>query len=152
MGEEIGKVILGIVSILFTLGLLVLLIKYLILPLLFLVISPVLVVLNFIYKLILYVTKVIKFLFQLMLKKIHSKPSSKENIEEDEEDYMSFEEFMNQGKETARGQTAYEVLGVSRDDDLETIRKVYRNLSKIYHPDINSSTVASEKFISLTNA
>lgn len=44
------------------------------------------------------------------------------------------------------------MLGVSADDDLVTIKKVYRSLSKIYHPDVNQSKLAEEKFKKITDA
>ena len=48
--------------------------------------------------------------------------------------------------------TSYEVLGVSKEDDIETIKKVYKLLSKTYHPDINSSALANDKFIEIKEA
>lgn len=48
--------------------------------------------------------------------------------------------------------TSYDVLGVSKEDDIETIKKVYKLLSKTYHPDINSSALANDKFIEIKEA
>jgi hypothetical protein len=46
----------------------------------------------------------------------------------------------------------YQVLGVSPDDDLETIKRVYRTVSKAYHPDTNPSQVAEEKMKEINTA
>jgi len=42
---------------------------------------------------------------------------------------------------------AYAALGVSRNDDLGTIKKRYRSLVKKYHPDIMKAKGASEEYI-----
>ena len=39
--------------------------------------------------------------------------------------------------EQMRGQDAYERLGVPRDTDLNTAKKAYIRLMKLYHPDKN---------------
>lgn len=47
----------------------------------------------------------------------------------------------------------YEVLGVSRDADDETIKKAYKKLAKQYHPDLNpDSKTAEEKFKEINEA
>ncbi|HVC55390.1 MAG TPA: DnaJ C-terminal domain-containing protein [Stellaceae bacterium] len=50
-------------------------------------------------------------------------------------------------------QTPYEVLGVKRDADAETIRKAYRKLAKEFHPDLNpGKPAAEERFKAVTAA
>ena len=39
----------------------------------------------------------------------------------------------------------YEVLGIEKNADQDTIKKAYRTLAKKYHPDINKSPDAVEK-------
>jgi hypothetical protein len=46
----------------------------------------------------------------------------------------------------------YEVLGVSLTDDLDTIKKVYRQLAMLYHPDLNKSPEANERMQQINTA
>ena len=46
----------------------------------------------------------------------------------------------------------YEVLGVPRDADHDTIRRAYRKLARKYHPDLNSDGDAEERFKELGEA
>jgi curved DNA-binding protein len=46
----------------------------------------------------------------------------------------------------------YEVLGVARDADQDTIRRAYRKLAREYHPDLNSQSDAEERFKELGEA
>jgi curved DNA-binding protein len=46
----------------------------------------------------------------------------------------------------------YEVLGVPRDADQDTIRRAYRKLARKYHPDLNSDSDAEESFKELGEA
>ncbi|MCT0224267.1 molecular chaperone DnaJ [Synechococcus sp. CS-1328] len=40
----------------------------------------------------------------------------------------------------------YELLGVGRDSDAETLKRAYRRLARQYHPDINKDAGAEDKF------
>ena len=40
----------------------------------------------------------------------------------------------------------YQILGVSRDADADTLKRAYRKLARQYHPDINKDAGAEEKF------
>lgn len=53
--------------------------------------------------------------------------------EEQKEEYGEYERFYND--------SAYIVLGVSTDDDFSTIKKSYRTLIRIYHPDLNPDNI-----------
>jgi curved DNA-binding protein len=46
----------------------------------------------------------------------------------------------------------YEVLGVPRDADPDTLRRAYRKLARKYHPDLNSDGDAEERFKELGEA
>lgn len=46
----------------------------------------------------------------------------------------------------------YAILGVSRDAKPDEIRKAYRKLAKQYHPDINKSAGAEEKYKEINEA
>jgi curved DNA-binding protein len=46
----------------------------------------------------------------------------------------------------------YEVLGIPRDADPDTIRRAYRKLARKYHPDLNSDGDAEERFKELGEA
>lgn len=52
---------------------------------------------------------------------------------------------------TIQEKNPYKILGVSPNEDLETIRKVYRKLSKVYHPDI-SELSTDDKFKEISEA
>ncbi len=46
----------------------------------------------------------------------------------------------------------YDVLGVPRDADHDSIRRAYRKLAREYHPDLNSDSDAEERFKELGEA
>jgi len=46
----------------------------------------------------------------------------------------------------------YEVLGVPRDADHDTIRRAYRRLARTYHPDLNADSDAEDRFKELGEA
>ena len=40
----------------------------------------------------------------------------------------------------------YQILGVSRDADSDTLKRAYRKLARQYHPDVNKEPGAEDKF------
>lgn len=46
----------------------------------------------------------------------------------------------------------YEILGVARDADAATIKSAYRKLARKYHPDVNKTKEAEEKFKDINEA
>lgn len=53
--------------------------------------------------------------------------------------FDQFEKIMNNVKPQTNIEDAYKVLGVSKDNDMEVIKKAYRKLVRKYHPDIIKS-------------
>ncbi|HJX05553.1 MAG TPA: DnaJ domain-containing protein, partial [Candidatus Nanoarchaeia archaeon] len=46
----------------------------------------------------------------------------------------------------------YKILGVSKNATKEEIKKAYKKLAKQYHPDLNKSADATEKFKEINEA
>lgn len=46
----------------------------------------------------------------------------------------------------------YEILGIKENADLQEIKSAYKKLAKKYHPDLNSSVYAEEKFKAIVSA
>lgn len=72
------------------------------------------------------------------------------------DDYDNLEEDISKDQEetvifTIQEKNPYKILGVSPEEDIETIRKVYRKLSKIYHPDV-SGLKEDDKFKEIAEA
>jgi DnaJ like chaperone protein len=58
-----------------------------------------------------------------------------------------FEQMMKNVQPKATLEDAYKVLGVSKDDDMNTIKKAYRKLVRQYHPDIIKSQNKGEEYL-----
>lgn len=71
------------------------------------------------------------------------------NISSDEYDAIvnKFENMMKNKQQSMGADEAYRILGVSKDDDMNTIKKAYRKLIREYHPDIIKSQDKDEAYI-----
>ena len=49
-------------------------------------------------------------------------------------------------------QDLYELLGVARDADADTLKKAYRRMARQYHPDVNPDPDAQDKFKEISRA
>lgn len=58
-----------------------------------------------------------------------------------------FERLKQKNSDTMSLSQAYNILGVSESDDMNTIKKAYKNLVRKYHPDIISSQNKDESYI-----
>ena len=47
---------------------------------------------------------------------------------------------------------AFELLGIPRDSDRDTIAHAYRRLARTVHPDVSTDAEASERFANLADA
>jgi len=61
--------------------------------------------------------------------------------------FDQFESMMQDIKPQANIDDAYALLGVTKDDDMATIKKAYRKLIRKYHPDIIKSQNLSEEYM-----
>ena len=61
--------------------------------------------------------------------------------------FDQFEQMMKNVQPKVTIEDAYKVLGVSKDDDMSTIKKAYRKLVRQYHPDIIKSQNKGEEYI-----
>jgi len=61
--------------------------------------------------------------------------------------FDQFEQMMKNVSPKASIEDAYNVLGVSKDDDMKTVKKAYRKLVRQYHPDIIASQGKSEEYM-----
>lgn len=71
-----------------------------------------------------------------------------------QEAYREWEKQQNSYSHTSEKQfyNPYKVLGVTQETPLNEIKKVYRNLAKAYHPDLNHEEGTSEKFKEIQKA
>jgi len=58
-----------------------------------------------------------------------------------------FENMMQNKQQTMTPKEAYKILGVNESDDINHIKKVYRNLVRQYHPDIIKSQDKDDSYM-----
>ena len=61
--------------------------------------------------------------------------------------FDQFEQMMKNVQPKATIEDAYKVLGVSKNDNMDTIKKAYRKLVRQYHPDIIKSQNKGEEYM-----
>ena len=61
--------------------------------------------------------------------------------------FDQFEQMVKNARPQATLEDAYKVLGVSAEDDMNTIKKAYRKLVRQYHPDIIKSQNKGDEYI-----
>ena len=61
--------------------------------------------------------------------------------------FDQFEQMMKNVQPKATLEDAYKLLGVNKDDDMNTIKKAYRKLVREYHPDIIKSQNKGEEYL-----
>ncbi len=61
--------------------------------------------------------------------------------------FDQFEKIMQNMTPKANIEDAYKILGVSKDDDMNTIKKAYRKLVRQYHPDIIKAQGKDEAYM-----
>jgi len=61
--------------------------------------------------------------------------------------FDQFEQMMKNVSPKTNIEDAYKVLGVSKDDDIKTVKKAYKKLVRQYHPDIIASQGKDEAYM-----
>lgn len=76
------------------------------------------------------------------------------NISSDDYDAMKkrFESMANNTEDSMSLEDAYKVLGVSKEDDMNSIKKTYRKQVRQYHPDLIKSQDKDEAYIEESTA
>lgn len=60
--------------------------------------------------------------------------------------------FFSRGKDDADTDKLYDVLGVPKTASEAEIKKSFFNLAKKYHPDVNKTKEAKQKYLAITEA